>query len=126
MADVPPEDRARNVLVTHWNDDSILGSLVKSAIAATVDKQGKDGIDFEIQTFMDSIFWEKLAEGYRDVMANAERVFGLGPTRWMTMHLLNAILLFVFLETIIISECYRMETPLYVIDRKAKEYAAII
>jgi hypothetical protein len=69
------EKRLEAPLSHHRTHSDFLGYLILGKDGQIIRKEIKDDIDFEAQTFLESVFWEKSVMNYKELAKNVERDF---------------------------------------------------
>jgi hypothetical protein len=103
---------AQTCLNTHWENPTLIAYLLYNSISKKTEKKFKENIDFEAQTFLESVFWENVVQAHQDLVYLADKIFKLGDSKCLILQTQIGILVNVYHQNEILSEVFDNSTTL--------------
>jgi hypothetical protein len=73
-------------MIEPWfNSNEIVGYLTQEQPGAPAEKKLQENLEFELSTFLDSIFWEKTNQAHAELAPVGEKIFQLKSVIWVTI-----------------------------------------
>jgi hypothetical protein len=114
------------LLEKHLETFNLHGYLICNDTLEINRKKVQSDLDFELETFLNSVFWEKLVSIDRECAILSQKFFNFGPVEWMVIRTPLNTLLNVLTPQGFISESFDLNTKFDSISKSIQEILFII